>query len=131
MIYTDGASRGNPGEAGIGIVIKNEKGETIRSIARYLGTATNNFAEYTALLEGLKAACALGVKEASVYLDSELVVRQVKGIYRVRHPVLFLLFAQIRSLLEDDGLKATFHHVPRKENWEADRLANLAIDRRL
>jgi ribonuclease HI len=124
----DGASRGNPGPAAIGVVLTDASGATIESFGRPIGTATNNVAEYRAVSAGLEAARAHGLDALELRLDSELVVRQLNGQYKVRHPAL-------ADLKDDvDRLLAAFRsvrilHVPREENREADRLANEALDR--
>lgn len=129
VLHTDGASRGNPGEAGIGIVIYDENGVPMREIARYLGKVTNNIAEYTALIEGLRAATELGAKDIIIRSDSELMVRQVMGEYKVRNQGLQPLFVEARRLLMH------FHYwrleyVPRELNRRADELANEGIDQK-
>jgi len=130
MIHTDGASRGNPGEAGIGVLIEDESGHIVRKVARYLGKATNNQAEYTALLDALKAARELGAEELHISADSELLVKQMKGEYRVKNPELQVLHAEAGTLAK--GFKrVTMKYVPRAQNAEADALANEAIDKRL
>lgn len=130
-IYTDGASRNNPGEAGIGVVIKNERGETIGTISEYLGIATNNVAEYTAVIRGLEAAPGFNPEEVNFFLDSLLVVQQMAGKFKIKHPGLLPLFKQAKLLCRQlpDG-KVTFHHIRRELNSEADALANEAIDKK-
>jgi ribonuclease HI len=131
FIYTDGASRNNPGEASIGVVIKNEQGETIETISEYLGIATNNVAEYTAVIRGLEAALKFRPDEVTFFLDSLLVVRQMMGEYKIKHPGLLPLFKQAQSLCRQlPGGKTKFRHIPREENSEADALANEAIDKK-
>jgi ribonuclease HI len=130
-IYTDGASRNNPGEAGIGVVLKNERGDTIETLSEYLGIATNNVAEYTALIRALEAARKHRPEEIDFYLDSQLVVRQMTGEYRVKHPGIIPLVQraqQIRRLWPEGAIR--FHYIPRRENSEADALANEAIDKK-
>lgn len=129
LVYSDGASRGNPGEAGIGYVIKNHKGEVIKEVSDYLGRATNNVAEYTALVRALQDGLKLGGKEVEVYVDSELLVKQIKGEYRVKNKGLIPLYNQVMSLI-DKFDKFVIAHVPREQNKEADRLANDGIDMR-
>ena len=128
ILRVDGASRGNPGQAGAGIVVE-KRGEILLRMGEYLGEATNNEAEYRALILGVQQGRRLGLSELRVYSDSELLVRQMKGEYRVRNPRLQELYFQV---LKDLGSfrKVFFSHVPREENREADRLANLAIDAR-
>ena len=128
IIYTDGGSRGNPGPAGIGVVLYNEKKERIAEISKYLGVTTNNQAEYTALIEGLKKAKDLGAKEVSVFMDSELVVKQLKHEYKVKNKDLAPLFLQVYNLSLNFS-NISFTHVYREHNSEADKLANEAMDK--
>jgi ribonuclease HI len=129
-LYCDGASRGNPGPAGAGALLLNRDGTHLCTVSRFLDTATNNEAEYQALLSGLSAAMDLGIKDIHIFLDSELVVKQVRGQYRVRHPRLQLLFDEVMSRLQRFDEYAIFH-ITRENNRQADRLANEAIDRGL
>jgi ribonuclease HI len=128
VIHIDGASRGNPGEAGAGVWLGSQEGERIGEISRYLGRKTNNEAEYWALLLGLREARRLGGDSIRVFTDSELIARQVKGVYRVKDSKLKGLY---QAVLEDLKSFSSFEieSIPREENREADRLANLAIDR--
>jgi len=125
-IFTDGAARGNPGPAGIGIHIKQEN-KVIAEIADYIGETTNNIAEYSAFIRGLEEAVKLKAKEIAVFCDSELLVKQIKGEYRVKNQGLIPLFIRARALL-DNFKKIDLKHIPREQNKEADRLANLGID---
>ena len=123
----DGAARGNPGDAGCGAAIFDEHGALVKELSRYLGRATNNVAEYEGLLMGLEALLRLGVKKMVVQSDSELLVRQLNGAYRVKDEKLKLLFQRAMALLRQ------FHsyrivHVRREMNKLADRLANRGID---
>jgi len=93
-IYADGGARGNPGPAAAGVIIKNEKGETLAAYGEYLGKQTNNFAEYSAIISGLKKACELGADEVDCVLDSQLVVEQLNGNWKVKEPTLQKLFIQ-------------------------------------
>ncbi len=127
IIYTDGASRGNPGKSGVGFVIYDEKGNTIFEGHRYLGIATNNQAEYTALLLALKKALELGAEELEIRSDSQLLIKQLRGEYRVKSPNIITLFIKAKSLLSNFR-RTTFTHIPREQNKRADSLANLAID---
>jgi ribonuclease HI len=123
----DGASRGNPGEAGSGAVIFDETGKTIGELTRYLGRATNNVAEYEGLLMGLEEALRLGGKRLRVESDSELLVRQLNGVYRVKDEKLSRLYQKAQALLRQlDSYRII--HVRREKNRVADRLANQAID---
>ncbi len=125
-VYIDGASSSNPGKAGVGIVIK--KGEEIlKKISKPIGVATNNIAEYTALIEGLKTLKDLGVSSAKVFSDSELVVKQVNGEYAVKNPKLKELYKEVLKLLgEFDSIELV--HIDREKNRDADKLAKMAVD---
>jgi ribonuclease HI len=127
ILHTDGAARGNPGPAGIGIVIRAEDGTTLAELGEYIGEATNNVAEYRALMRALEEAWRLGADSVEILADSELLVRQINGEYRVRHPNLVPLYAEVIEKLK--GFSSfSIVHVPRKENARADALANWALD---
>lgn len=130
IVETDGASRGNPGLAGAGIIIKDEKGREVESIHSFLGVTTNNQAEYRALIEGLRAVSRHRPGEVEVRMDSELVVKQMNGQYRVRHPEILPLFTEAVEIASAFP-SITFRYIPREQNPGADRLANLAIDSRM
>jgi ribonuclease HI len=126
-LFADGGSRGNPGPAASAAVLIAKDGAVLREIGRYLNVATNNVAEWTALLDGLRAAKELGIDRLAVRLDSELVVRQLSGQYRVKHENLRPLYARAKALLsqfEDVDVR----HVPRNENKLADALVNRILD---
>jgi ribonuclease HI len=125
----DGGSRGNPGPAGIGVVIRAQDGTPVVTLGRYIGKATNNIAEYRALITAMEEAKKLGAKRIKIRGDSELVVRQMNGIYRVKHPDLIPLHRQAKELLASFD-EATIDHNYREKNELADRLGNLAMDRR-
>ena len=126
IIYADGVSRGNPGLAAVGATIKDGKGQLLAAVSQSIGRATNNQAEYRALIAALTEAHRLGATEASVYLDSELVVKQLNGRYRVKNAALKSLYLEASRWL--GRLKSfTITHVPRRQNAEADRLANTAL----
>ena len=133
IIYTDGGSRGNPGPAGMGVVIANEKGKMMKEYSGFLGVKTNNEAEYEAVIFGLKKIKALLGKEKiknteiEFRLDSELVSRQLEGFYKIENEKLAPLFLKIWNLKMDFG-KIYFKHIPREQNREADGLANEAMD---
>ncbi|MES2014375.1 MAG: ribonuclease HI family protein [Patescibacteria group bacterium] len=133
VIFTDGGSRGNPGPSGAGAVVKDLTGENAASISAFLGLRTNNWAEYEALILALRAAVdAFGnpvPHPVVVKMDSELIVRQMKGEYKVKHPVLKEQHTKVRVLIAESFPRITFMHVPREENSEADALANEAMDR--
>ncbi len=127
VLFSDGASRGNPGPAGIGAVIETTNGRRLAEIAEYIGHTTNNVAEYRALLAGLQRALALGVSRLEVRADSELMIKQLRGVYQVKNARLLPLYREARRLLgrfENVELK----HVRRELNTRADELANAGID---
>ena len=126
-LYSDGACRGNPGAGGAGAVITNAEGITIWEGKEYLGHCTNNIAEYKALIMGLKGALAQGYKNLEVYLDSELLAKQINGSYRVKNENLLILMNEVRTLIASFEY-INVKHVLRSHNSHADRLANLAID---
>ena len=127
-LHFDGGSRGNPGPSGIGVVLRDEKKRPLYELAEFLGQRTSNFAEYTALVRGLTAARALKASKVEVKADSELVVRQINGIYKVKSPDLLPLYRQAMALIGELG-NVTVTHVYREGNARADELANLAMDR--
>ena len=126
-IQIDGAARGNPGPAGAGIALTDPKGRLVKELSVYLGETTNNVAETCALILALQEALKLRCGEVSVSTDSELLARQVNGIYKVRDARLQWLHALIRNLVESFE-KFEIQHVPREENRVADKLANQAVD---
>jgi ribonuclease HI len=127
VLWTDGAARGNPGPAGIGAILKSPSGEVLFTGSEYLGHTTNNVAEYKAVLLGLQGALAQGIRKVEVRADSELLIKQLRGEYRVKSPGLKPLFDEARKLLARfASVKLT--HVRRELNGEADRLANQGID---
>lgn len=126
-IYTDGGARGNPGPAGIGVVACSEKGDTVGTYSCYLGEATNNIAEYEGLVAGFKLARELGATDVRFFLDSKLVVEQMKGTYRVKNGNLAGYVEKARALAK--GFKSvSYTHIPREKNKPADALVNEAID---
>jgi ribonuclease HI len=128
-IYTDGASRNNPGEAGAGVYILQD-GRPIEKIARYLGTTTNNVAEYTAAIIGLDHAVMRGALRVTLLADSELLVKQINGQYKVKNEGLKPLYAKVKELIAKIG-SVEVQYIPREQNKEADALANKAIDEKL
>lgn len=133
-IYTDGGSRGNPGPSASGAVIKElhgeKEGEIIANVGRYLGKTTNNQAEYTAIIIGLERAKTIGATEVDMLMDSELAVRQLNGVYKVKNPDIAKRFVEVHNLIQDFK-KVTFRHIPRERNKEADALVNKTIDEHL
>lgn len=126
VIYADGAARGNPGPAGVGVVIADGQGEVLRQLSAYIGRATNNVAEYKALLLALREAAKLQAEEIEIRLDSQLLKRQLRGEYKVKSRRLRPLYEQVQALLSPYG-SVTIVHIPRQGNRQADRLANRAI----
>ena len=136
--FTDGAARGNPGHAGIGIVLKDESGKTLAEKKQYLGKTTNNVAEYSALLECLRhlnellsADKKISCSTLVVHSDSELMVRQLNGEYKVKDKNLKTLFDAVQQVLHSSPYEFSIKHVPREKNREADNLANESIDEHL
>jgi ribonuclease HI len=130
QLFADGGSRGNPGPAASGFVVYSETGEIVFERGDFLGNQTNNFAEYTGLINGMEKCLELGVTELEVRMDSELVVRQCLGVYKVRNAGLIPLSEKVRALKAKFD-KVTFLHVRREYNKEADRMVNLALDREI
>ena len=128
--FTDGASRGNPGESGIGILVKDGNDEILFSLNGYIGTTTNNVAEYRALLTLLQKMAGMTCTHLVVHSDSELMVRQVNGKYKVRDRELRKYYQQVLSAISSLPFTVELKHIPREENRDADRLANLGIDTR-
>ena len=126
IINTDGASRGNPGPAAIGATIKDERGRLITTISQSIGVTTNNQAEYQAIIAALEKAVSLGARQVEIRADSELVVRQLIGRYRVKRASLRPLYQRAGQLLSQVE-SFTITHVPREQNKEADKLANNAL----
>lgn len=133
-VYADGGSRGNPGDAGAGAIAKDSQGKTLATVSAYLGVRTNNFAEYEAIILMCEMLIKiLSKKERSgavinINMDSELVVKQMKGIYKVKNSVLRIQYARLTALIFSFG-KVSFKHVPRTQNKIADCLANEAMNR--
>ena len=132
-IHTDGGARQNPGPAGIGVVIQDESGKVIGEISRYIGEQTNNFAEYEALIQGLLMVRELfsGTTddvELRVMMDSELVVKQCQGLYKVKEPTLKKQFERVVAIRSEFFPHITFTHVRREFNAHADKLVNAAVD---
>jgi len=126
-LHSDGGSRGNPGPAGAGAVLYDDQGQEVAALSRYLGRTTNNEAEYQALLLGLNEAKRLGAARLTVKMDSELIVRQLEGKYRVKAPGLKPMYDQAKRLLQGFA-SVTILHVRREFNKRADELANQAMD---
>ncbi len=129
-LSTDGGARGNPGPAGLGLVIKDEAGSVILEHGQYLGETTNNVAEYSALIAALKFAHSFGADELMINMDSELIVKQMKGEYKIKQPHLQELAGQVEAQLKNFK-KYQFNHILRHLNKEADKMVNQAIDEAL
>jgi len=128
-LFTDGASRGNPGHAAAGVVIEDDSGIRLQGCYRYLGRMTNNQAEYLALIDGLKTVAAWKADFLQIRLDSKLLVEQIKGAYKVKHTELKPLHEEVKAMLLSQPYD--IEYVPREKNRGADALANRAIDEHL
>jgi ribonuclease HI len=126
-IYTDGGARGNPGPAGCGVVMFDEHNKIVGEFKKYLGEHTNNFAEYSAVILAMQEAKKMGAEELDFYLDSELVVKQLKREYKVKNLELAKLFVKIFNM-QQNFKRVNYQHVPREMNKLADKLANVAMD---
>lgn len=135
-LYADGGSRGNPGHAGAGAVVFDTAGKRVVEVADYLGIATNNVAEYEALLRGLMQLSAaypadfFRTMPLLIRMDSKLVIEQLKGAYRVKHPNLIPRYMEVKNILNRNFGTVRFEHVLRDKNKDADALANIAMDRK-
>jgi len=127
IVHVDGGARGNPGPAAAACVVADAAGEVLEERARLLGTATNNVAEYRALLLGLERARAVGATEVEVVNDSELIAKQVRGLYKVKHPAMRPLYVDAMAALREFE-RWSIRSVPRAQNAEADALVNAALD---
>jgi probable phosphoglycerate mutase len=132
VIHTDGGARGNPGPSGIGVTIADADGVLLVELSEYIGVGTNNVAEYTAVKYALTHLQTLFPKpqdiELNFFLDSQLVERQLTGVYKIKEPTLQMLAMQVKTLYTPFG-KTTFTYIPREKNKDADRLANEAMDK--
>lgn len=124
-LYIDGASKGNPGPSGIGVVICRD-GETIKNISNFIGHATNNIAEYTALIHGLEAGLMLNAESIKINTDSQLLYRQMKKIYKIKNPNILGLYNQALNLISSFK-EFSINHIARENNQGADKLANQAV----
>jgi ribonuclease HI len=127
ILYTDGGARGNPGPGAIGIVIKNLKGEVIKEIGKDIGRSTNNEAEYKAIITGLEMCFEKGATQLECYLDSQLVVSQLKGEFKVKDAKLKSLWAKAKNV-EKNFKEVLYIHVPREKNYLADKIVNEVLD---
>lgn len=134
-LYADGGARGNPGPAGAGAVVFDQLGKRVVEVSDYLGVATNNIAEYEAILRGLTKLSeeypsdVLKSSSLAIRMDSKLVIEQLKGAYKVKHPNLVPRYLEVKNLLARSFGSVTFEHVYRENNKDADALANRAMDR--
>lgn len=132
-IHTDGGARSNPGPAGIGVVIQNESGEVIGEISKFIGNQTNNFAEYEALIQGMLRVQEMFAGKTDdlqlgVFMDSELVIKQCQGLYKVKEPTLKEKWERVQAIRAEFFPHITFTHVRREHNAHADKLVNAAVD---
>lgn len=130
LAYTDGASRGNPGDSGVGIILRNEEGDTITAIGKFIGKATNNIAEYTALITCLSMVRDTACSHLIVHSDSELMVRQLRGQYRVKDADLKVLFEKVQDYLQSAPFSFEIKYISREQNHDADVLANRSLNLR-
>lgn len=128
IVYTDGGARNNPGPAGIGVFITDKDGKKLEARYRYLGVATNNQAEYQGALHGIRRGIELGAIEIELRMDSNLVIEQLSGNFKIKNPELKVIYGEIQNLLQAWRGKIVFTHVRREYNKEADRLSNVAMD---
>jgi len=126
--YIDGASRGNPGESGIGVLLKDETGKTIATISGYIGKATNNIAEYTALLACVKKATQFKCSKLVIHSDSELLAHQMNGLYKIKNDGIKKIHRQVMQILSKATFDVVVKHIGREYNHDADLLANAGID---
>jgi len=136
FVFTDGGARGNPGPAAIGVFITNEKGEELTSIGKKIGNATNNVAEYSAILEALSWILENKNKfgssfKVSLFMDSELAYSQIAGIYKIKNNVLAELLFKIKTKEQELGVPIAYSHIRREKNKKADKLVNLALDNKI
>ncbi|MFA6512461.1 MAG: ribonuclease HI family protein [Patescibacteria group bacterium] len=127
QLWTDGGSRGNPGPAGIGAILKSPDGTVLATVSKYIGEDTNNQAEYFAMIAALTEAKKLHAETIEAFMDSQLIVEQLNRRYKVKHPDIQKRFVEVWNLIQKFK-KVTFTHVPREENKEADALVNAALD---
>ncbi|MBF0913725.1 ribonuclease HI family protein [Candidatus Gracilibacteria bacterium] len=127
-VYTDGGSRGNPGSAGLGVFITDEFGKSLEKRYKSLGIKTNNEAEYLGAFYGIKRAIELGATELDLFMDSNLVINQLSGNWKIKKDELKILNQDILKLISDNSLKISFNWIEREKNKEADRLSNIAMD---
>ena len=134
-LYADGGARGNPGPAGSGAVVFDASGKRVVEVADYIGETTNNVAEYEAIIRGLKALAAefpddhFHTNELLIRMDSKLVIEQMKGAYKVKHPNLVPRYMEAKNVIARHFGKVSYEHVPREKNKDADELANRAMDK--
>lgn len=134
-LYADGGARGNPGPAGAGAVVFDSLGKRVVEVSDYLGVATNNIAEYEAVIRGLKALAeeypedVLKSAPLTIRMDSKLVIEQLKGNYKVKHPNLVPRFLELKNIIARSFGNVSYEHVYREKNTDADELANRAMDR--
>lgn len=135
-IFTDGGSRGNPGPSALGVYIENDKGLFLDEIGRALGVNTNNFAEYSAIVEGLSWAISHKAQMPSLarinfFMDSNLAASQLNGLYKIKNPVLRELLFSAKQKEAEIGFPITYTHIPREQNKKADRMVNMALDNQI
>ncbi|PZM83575.1 hypothetical protein DLH72_03650 [Candidatus Gracilibacteria bacterium] len=130
-VYTDGGSRGNPGSAGIGVFITDELGNPIEKRYKSLGIKTNNEAEYLGAFYGIKRAIELGATQVDLFMDSNLVINQLSGNWKIKKIELGLINKDIQKIISDNNVKISYNWIEREKNKEADRLSNIAMDKNI
>ncbi len=132
FIYTDGGSRGNPGPSAVGVYVEDENGKTIQKIAKKIGEATNNIAEYVAIIEALEwfktSSFKSTISGLDFFIDSRLVVNQINGLFKVKNSNLRNFILKIRELEQELKTRIDYQLIPREKNWRADKLVNQALD---
>ena len=130
IAFIDGSSKGNPGEAGYGLVLKDGDGTILKKMGKYIGRATNNVAEYHGLIGCLENILEYDINQLTVYSDSELLVNQINGKYKIKKPHLRALYEKIQDIVHSANIQLSIHHIPREVNNEADGLARRAVEAR-
>lgn len=127
ILYTDGGARGNPGPGAIGVIIKNSEGKVIKEVGKFIGRATNNEAEYKAIIEGLKGCKEKKATSLECFLDSLLVVNQLRGDFKVKDKKIKIFWNEVKDL-EKNFKEVLYHHIPRTKNYLADNVVNEVLD---
>ncbi len=127
IVYTDGGARGNPGPGAVGVIVKDKNGKVVKEIGKFIGKATNNEAEYKAVMEGLKTCAKSGAENLDFYIDSLLVVNQLNGDFKVKDKKIRTFWNEVKTL-EKNFKEVSYTHIPRTKNFQADRIVNDVLD---